>query len=75
MRPRLTCCHDVEGILQAEGVRQKNKAKILAQYGQIGISQDMQQCVCLIRYNLGKPEASFCENCAWASPMDSIVRE
>ena len=43
----------VGGILQAEGLRRKNKATILAQYGQTGISQDNQQCMCLIRYNLG----------------------
>ena len=42
----------VGGILQAEGVRWKNKATILAQYGKKGISQDIQQCMCLIRYNL-----------------------
>ena len=55
----------IEGILQAEGVRQKNKAAILAQYGQIGISQDILQYMCLIRYNLGQPKGSFCENSAW----------
>ena len=43
----------VGGILQTEGVRRKNKATILAQYRQTGISQDIPQCMCLIRYNLG----------------------
>ena len=54
LRACVPCVLDVYagGILQAEGVRRKNKAIILAQYGQIGISQDIQQCMCLIRYNL-----------------------
>ena len=54
LRACVPCVLDrhVGGILQAEGVRLKNKATILGQY-QTGISQDIQQCMCLIRYNLG----------------------
>ena len=65
---------DVGEMLQAEGVRQKNKATILVQYGQIDISQDIQQCMCLIRYNLGSWDdlrvhfvktASVLGHCPW----------